>query len=80
MPDNRKGVNHDENDSEEVKQFADSQRVEVADTPEPSTGTKESLVAELVHVYWPRGTVSFGIAAANCGYTPSDGFRARPKL
>lgn len=80
MPDDGTGVKHDEKDGEEVKQSSDPQRVEVADTPAPSTGTKESLVAEPTHVYHPHGTVANGIVAANCGFSLSDGFRARPKL
>lgn len=71
---------HEEKDGEEVKQHSEPQRVEVADSPAPSTGTKESLVAEPAHVYQHRATVAPYIAAANCGFTPSDGFRARPKL
>lgn len=80
VPDDRKGVNHDEKDGTEIKQSSDPQRVEVVDTPAPSIGTKESMVAEPVHLYEPRDTVVPGIAAANYGCTPSDGFRSRLKL
>lgn len=80
VPDDRKGVNHDEKDGEEVKQSSDSQRVEVVDTPAPSTGTKESMVAVPADIYKPRQMVAAGIAAAIYGFTHFDSFHIRPKF
>ena len=82
MPNDRNGVNHDEKDGEEFKpdsgQHRDIQRVEVADNPSQTDGSKNSLVAEPTPAYEPRATVNHHVPAS--GITPSDHFRNRLKL
>ena len=54
VPDDRMGVNKEEQDSEEVKRDEQSQRVEA---PAQSAGSKESMVAEPTHRYQSPPTI-----------------------
>ncbi len=51
VPDDRMGVNHDENDGEEVKRDEQPQQSQRVDTPAQSSDSKESMVAETRYSY-----------------------------
>ena len=77
VPDDRIGVNKEEQDGVENKQQSDTQRVEVRDNQSQATGQKETMVAEPVASgYRQREPLSPRIIIGWCGSTPLGGFRA----
>lgn len=78
VPDDRMGVNKEEQDGEEVKQQSDTQRVEVRDNQSQATGPKETMVAEPKSPGYrqQREPISSRIIIGGCGATPPGGFRA----
>ncbi|WP_209308202.1 hypothetical protein [Barnesiella sp. WM24] len=76
VPDDRMGVNKEEQDGVENKQQPDTQRVEVRDNHAQATGPKETMVAEPMSPGYrqQREPISSLIIIGGCGATPSSGF------
>ena len=77
VPDDRMGVNKEEQEGVENKQQPDTQRVEVRDNQSQSTGQKETMVAEpAASGYRQQEPLSPRIIIGGCGATPPGGFLA----